>query len=66
MSYENMENALGQLPAAERQKLKPQVADLTAVLREIINAANDSFTIFPTPEYFRLVKEDQAKTKPAK
>jgi hypothetical protein len=60
-SYENLENALAKLPAAERQKLKPQVADLTAVLREIINAPNDSFTIFPTPEYFRLVKENEAK-----
>jgi len=64
-SYENLENALSKLPPAERQKLKPQVADLTAVLREIINAPNDSFTIFPTPEYFRLVKENQAKGKPA-
>jgi hypothetical protein len=64
-SYENLENALGQLPQADRQKLKPQVADLTAVLREIINAPKDSFTIFPTPEYFRLVKENQAKGKPA-
>ena len=65
-SYENLENALGQLPPAEREKLKPQVADLTAVLREIINAPNDSFTIYPTPEYFRLVKEEQAKTKQSK
>ena len=40
---------------------KPQVADLTAVLREIVNAPKDSFTIFPTPEYFRLVKENEAK-----
>lgn len=64
-SYDNLENALAQLPAAERQKLKPQVADLTAVLREIIKAPEDSFTIFPTPEYFRLVKENQSKGKPA-
>ena len=63
-SYENLENALGKLPAAERQKLKPQVADLTAVLREIIKAPEDSFTIYPTPEYFRLVKENESKTKP--
>ncbi len=66
LSYENLENALGQLPPVEREKLKPQVADLTAVLREIINAPNDSFTIYPTPEYFRLVKEEQAKTKQSK
>jgi hypothetical protein len=65
-SYENLENALAKLPAPEREKLKPQVADLTAVLREIINAPNDSFTIFPTPEYFRLVQENQAKGKAAK
>ena len=64
-SYENLQNALGKLPVAEREKLKPQVADLTAVLREIINAPKDSFTIFPTPEYFRLVKDNQAKGKPA-
>jgi hypothetical protein len=65
-SYENLENALAKLPAPERAKLKPQVADLTAVLREIINAPNDSFTIFPTPEYFRLVQENQAKGKAGK
>ena len=64
-SYENLENALGKLPPAERQKLKPQVADLTAVLREIINAKTDSFTIYPTPEYFRLVQENESKSKPA-
>jgi hypothetical protein len=40
------------------------VADLTAVLREIIDAKEDTFTIFPTPEYFRLVKENQAKKTP--
>ena len=64
-SYENLQNALSKLPPAERQKLKPQVADLTAVLREIINAPTDSFTIYPTPEYFRLVKENQSNNKPA-
>jgi len=60
-SYENLQNALNQLPPGERSKLTPQVADLTAVLREIVNAPSDSFTIFPTPEYFRLVKENEAK-----
>ena len=53
-SYANLQNALAKLPLAERQKLKPQVADLTAVLREIISAPTDSFTIYPTEEYFRL------------
>ena len=64
-SYENLENALAKLPAGDRDKLKPQVADLTAVLREIINASTDSFTIYPTPEYFRLLKENPGKPKPA-
>jgi len=55
-SYENLQNALAKLPLAERQKLKPQVADLTAVMREIISAPKDSFTIYPTQEYFRLAE----------
>ena len=59
MSYEELQNSLAKLPAADRGKLKPQVADLTAVLREIIKAPQDSFVIFPTPEYFRLVQENQ-------
>lgn len=62
LSYESMQNSLAQLPAADRSKLKPQVADLTAVLREIIKAKDDSYLIYPTPEYFRLVQE-AGKTK---
>jgi hypothetical protein len=64
LSYEQLQNSLSKVP--ERDKLKPQVADLTAVLREIIKAPQDSYVVFPTPEYFRLVQENQAKGKPAK
>jgi len=67
MSYQELQNSLAKLPAADRDKLKPQVADLTAVLREIIKSPQDNYVIFPTPEYFRLVQENQAKqgSKPA-
>ena len=66
LSYQELQNSLAKLPADERGKLKPQVADLTAVLREIIKAPQDNYVIFPTPEYFRLVQQSQAKqAKPA-
>ena len=66
LSYEELQNSLAKLPAADRDKLKPQVADLTAVLREIIKIPQDQYVIFPTPEYFRLVQQNQAKSaKPA-
>jgi hypothetical protein len=61
LSYQELQNSLSKLPPADRDKLKPQVADLTAVLREIIKVPEDNYVIFPTPEYFRLVKETQAK-----
>ena len=61
LSYQELQNSLAKLPAADREKLKPQVADLTAVLREIIKAPQDNYVIFPTPEYFRLVQENQSK-----
>jgi hypothetical protein len=34
--------------------LKPQVADLTAVLREIVRVEKDNYIFYPTQEYFRL------------
>jgi hypothetical protein len=58
-SYETLQNSLAKLPDADRGKLKPQVADLTAVLREIIKAKDDNYIFFPTPEYFRLVQQNQ-------
>jgi hypothetical protein len=57
LSYDDLEKALAKLP--NKAQLKPQAADLTAVLREIIKAKEDSFVIFPTAEYFRLVQEQQ-------
>lgn len=61
LSYEELQNSLSKLPTADRDKLKPQVADLTAVLREIIKIPQDQYVIFPTPEYFRLVQQNQGK-----
>ena len=70
LSYQDMQAGIAKLPAADRDKLKPQVADISAVLREIIKAKDDNFVIYPTTEYFRLVQETQAKqgkgTPPAK
>ena len=64
-SYAELQKGLAKVP--NREQLKPQVADLSAVLREIIKAKDDSYVIFPTPDYFRLVQENQAKgTPPAK
>ena len=72
LSYDELQKALSNVPQAERGKLKPRVADLTAVLSQISKAKEDSFVIFPTREYFRLVEEGRTKaqstpqTKPAK
>ena len=64
LGYGELQRALSQVPEAERPKLKPQVADLSVVLQEIIKTPKDNFVIFPTPEYFRLVKEGQAQAQP--
>jgi len=64
LSYGELERALSQVPEAERPKLKPQAADLSVVLQEIVKTPKDSFVIFPTPDYFRLVKEGQAQAQP--
>jgi hypothetical protein len=59
LSYEQLQNSLSKV--SERDKIKPQVADLSAVMREIIKAKDDNYVIFPTPDYFRLVQEAQSK-----
>ena len=64
-SYGELQRALSQVPEAERPKLKPQVADLSVVLQEIIKTPKDNFVIFPTPEYFQLVKQSQAQAQPS-
>lgn len=61
MRYSDLQNSLARLPVADRGKLKPQVADLTAVLREIIKVPQDAYLIYPTPEYFRLVEETKTQ-----
>jgi hypothetical protein len=65
LGYGELQRALSQVPEAERPKLKPQVADLSVVLQEIIKTPKDNFVIFPTPEYFRLVKEGKAQGQPS-
>jgi hypothetical protein len=62
-SYAELQKGLAKVP--NREQLKPQVADLSAVLREIVKAKDDSYVIFPTPDYFRLVQENQTKGTPA-
>ncbi|MGB7563634.1 MAG: hypothetical protein WBM08_02665 [Prochlorococcaceae cyanobacterium] len=65
-SYDALESALAKVP--DRQKLKPQAADLSAVLREIIKQKDDLYVFFPTPDYFKLVQEQGgsgAAPKPA-
>jgi len=64
--YDEMQKALAGMK--DSGKLVPQAADLTAALREIIKAKDDVFVFFPTPDYFRLVQEQQQKqggTSPA-
>jgi hypothetical protein len=58
-SYGQMQQALASLP--NRSTLVPQVADLTAVVHVMLEAAEDQWIFFPTLEYFRLVKEQQAE-----
>jgi len=60
LSYSELEKALENVPPNERRKLKPRVADLSAVLNQITKAREDSFVIYPTREYFRLVDEGRS------
>jgi S1-C subfamily serine protease len=62
--YESLVDALAKLPTSQRQALKPQVADVSAVLREIIKEPRDNFTIFPTPDYFVLAKNNNLNPTP--
>ncbi|MCP9849313.1 Tic22 family protein [Cyanobium sp. Morenito 9A2] len=60
-SFDALENALAKIP--DRQKLMPQAADLSAVLREIIKQKDDLYVFFPTPEYFKLVQQQGGAAK---
>ncbi len=53
--YASLQRALASIP--DREKLKVQAADLSAVLDQIIKQKEDRFAFFPTPEYFRLVEQ---------
>jgi len=61
LSYEELQKALSGLPPAERSKLTPKVADISGVLQQITKTQEDSFVIFPTREYFRLVEQAKAQ-----
>ena len=59
--YDDLQKALAGVQDAKQ--LEPQAADLTAALREIIKAKDDSFVFFPTPDYFALVQQQQQQQK---
>ena len=59
MSYASLQAAIANVPPAKRVSLKPQVADLSAVLRQIIQSPQDRYVIFPTADYFPLVQQQQ-------
>lgn len=59
LDYASMEQALSRIP--DRNKLQPQVADITAVLAEIIKQPKDNYAFFPTPEYFRLMEQQSGQ-----
>ncbi len=57
MSYASLQAAIAKLPSAKQASLKPQVADLSAVLRQIIQSPQDHYVIFPTADYFQLIQQ---------
>ena len=63
MSYGSLQAAIAKVPSAKRTSLKPQVADLSAVLRQIIQTPQDRYVIFPTAEYFQLVRQQQQQNQ---
>jgi len=67
MSYTSLQAAIAKVPPSKRASLKPQVADLSAVLRQIIQSPQDRYVIFPTEDYFQLVQQqhNQNQQRPA-
>ncbi len=59
MSYASLQAAIAKVPLAKRASIEPQVADLSAVLRQIIQSPQDRYGIFPTADYFKLVQQQQ-------
>jgi hypothetical protein len=62
-SYDQLQRAISQTPEEERRSLKPLVADLSVVIQEIIKDPKDNFVIYPTSEYFRLMKASNPLNK---
>ncbi len=60
MSYASLQEAIASLPRDRRSSLKPQVADLSAVLRQIIQSPQDRYGIVPSADYDRLVQQQSA------
>ena len=63
MSYASLQAAIAKVPPTKRASLKPQVADLSAVLRQIIQSPQDRYVIFPTADYFQLVQKQQQQNQ---
>ena len=59
MSYASLQAAIAKVPPAKRARLEPQVADLSAVLHQIIQSPQDRYVIFPTADYFQLVEKQR-------
>lgn len=54
LSHDDLRDALARLPKGSGAAPQPQVADLTAVLREIVKAETDGFLFHPTRETLLL------------
>ena len=63
MGYASLQAAIAKVPPAKRAGLEPQVADLSAVLRQIIQSPQDRYVIFPTADYFLLVQKQQQQNQ---
>ena len=63
MSYASLQAAIAKVPPAKRAGLEPQVADLSAVLRQIIQSPQDRYVIFPTADYFLLVQKQRLQNQ---
>jgi CBS domain-containing protein len=58
VTHGDLQKALAGAPA--NSKLVPQAADITFALRQITQTKEDRFMVFPPPDYFRLVQEQQS------
>jgi hypothetical protein len=64
LSYDDLRDALARLPKGSSGAPQPQVADLTAVLREIVSAKTDGFLFHPTRETLLLQKGQRRASTP--